>query len=228
MVNAIPEDQVDAPLPPSDKKYDMSCVMNYECIDVYDMANYAETEKFCMDNYCNDPVKEDCGYNSFPCSAPIEYGCIKNGVCTTIQAMRDNDMYYAKGKCRLTCGAVKAGKSCITEAVEACPAPIIEKPDPLAGADVDALKGLANKNANKGNFSSPVVLINRAIKMLMAFIGSIALVLYIYSGFMWMTASGNAERVTKAKTTMVWTTLGVLMMLASYMLASFLFKSLGV
>jgi len=97
-----------------------------------------------------------------------------------------------------------------------------------SGTSVKDLQNQAKLELNKANFSGPADLINRAIRILMAFIGSIALVLYIYSGFLWMTASGNAEQAGKAKTTMVWTTLGVLMMLASYMLASFLFKSLGV
>lgn len=99
---------------------------------------------------------------------------------------------------------------------------------PLAGASVESLKGSAVTALNKAKFKSPVDLVNRAIRILLAFIGSISLVLYIWSGFLWMTASGNTEQVGKAKNIMVWTTLGVVMMLVSYMLASFIFKSLGV
>ncbi len=82
------------------------------------------------------------------------------------------------------------------------------------------------KSLNKAKFSGPVDVISRFINMLLAFIGSISLVLYIFAGFLWMTASGNAEKVTKAKSIMVWTTLGVVVMLASYMLVSFIFDSL--
>ena len=62
---------------------------------------------------------------------------------------------------------------------------------PLAGASVDELKSQAGSVLNKANFSGPTDLISRAIKILLAFIGSISLVLYIYSGFLWMTDSGN-------------------------------------
>ena len=96
-----------------------------------------------------------------------------------------------------------------------------------AGKTSAGLQSDARVALNRANLKSPVDFINRAIRILMAFIGSISLVLYIWSGFLWMTASGNAEQVTKAKSIMVWTTLGVGMMLASYVLASFLFKSLG-
>ncbi len=98
---------------------------------------------------------------------------------------------------------------------------------PSGGKSLDDLKGEA-ATLNKLGISNPAQLIGRFINMLLAFIGSISLVLYIVAGFLWMTASGNTEKVTKAKSIMVWTTLGIVVMLASYMLASFLFKSLGV
>lgn len=64
-----------------------------------------------------------------------------------------------------------------------------------AGASVNDLKAQAQSTLNKANFSSPADLINRAIKMLLAFIGSLALVLYVYAGFLWMSASGSSEHV---------------------------------
>jgi uncharacterized membrane protein len=57
------------------------------------------------------------------------------------------------------------------------------------------------------------------------FIGSIVLVMYIFGGFLWMTASGNSEQVDKAKKILVWSSLGVVAMLASYVLVTFLFKT---
>lgn len=105
------------------------------------------------------------------------------------------------------------------------PAP--EKLGPLAGTSLEALKEQA-KSLNKANFSGPVDIINRAIKILMAFIGSISLVLYIYAGILWMTARGESQTIERARKTTIWTTLGVVVMLASYMLVSFIFKSLGV
>ncbi len=116
-------------------------------------------------------------------------------------------------------GGLKPGK---------CPVSTLDTSGgPLAGATPEALKGQA-AGLNKLGITDIPQLVGRFINILMAFIGSISLVLYIYSGFLWMTASGNTEQVGKAKNIMVWTTLGVVVMLASYMLASFIFKSLGV
>ncbi|KKR34910.1 MAG: hypothetical protein UT67_C0005G0022 [Candidatus Magasanikbacteria bacterium GW2011_GWA2_40_10] len=200
---------------------DYGCIKYGLCTNITaddEMESRRECGKF-----CGTFLGPDCEATPVPCFDPGGplYGCIKDGVCENIEA---NDSMEAARECGKFCKTF-LGPSCKI-ASKPCPAP--EKPGPLAGATLDKLKELAKASTNKANFSEPTDLINRAIRILMAFIGSIALVLYIFAGFMWMTASGNAEKVTKAKTTMVWTTLGVLMMLASYMLASFLFKSLGV
>jgi chorismate mutase len=96
---------------------------------------------------------------------------------------------------------------------------------PSAGKSIEDLQKQAD-SLNKLGIVEPSQLVGRFIKILLAFIGSISLVLYIYAGILWMMASGASERVDKAKKILVWTTLGVVVMLASYMLASFIFKSL--
>lgn len=58
------------------------------------------------------------------------------------------------------------------------------------------------------------------------FMGSIMFVLVVYAGVMFMTAQGNSERVEKAKNIMVWATLGVAVMLLSYIVVSFVFSSI--
>lgn len=69
--------------------------------------------------------------------------------------------------------------------------------------------------------------IGSAIRLLLSFIGSIALVLYIYAGVLWMLAAGNEERIAKSKKILIWTTLGVVMMLASWVIVQYVFQKLG-
>jgi len=90
-----------------------------------------------------------------------------------------------------------------------------------AGISTDQLKNEA-ASLNKAGFSTPAEVVGRAIKILMAFIGSLTLVLFIWAGILWMTAAGNSERLEKAKKVLVWTTLGLLVMLASYLLVDFI------
>jgi len=115
-----------------------------------------------------------------------------------------------------------------------------ELEDFLSGSDPSKIQGaapglpdlkktqeLAAKNLNPLGINAPSDLISRGINLLMAFIGSIALVLYIVSGFIWMSAGGNSEKVSRAKSIMVWTTLGIIAMAASYMIMRAILERIG-
>lgn len=80
---------------------------------------------------------------------------------------------------------------------------------------------------NPLNITGPEDIFSRAINALMAFIGSIALILYIYSGFIWMSAGGNMDKVSKAKSILIWTTLGAVAMGASYMIVRVILENVG-
>lgn len=73
------------------------------------------------------------------------------------------------------------------------------------------------------NLSSPGELIGIIARILLAFIGSIALGLYVWAGVLWMGAAGNTDRVEKAKQILAWTTLGVAVMLGSYVVVNYVF-----
>ncbi|MCX6778949.1 MAG: pilin, partial [Candidatus Magasanikbacteria bacterium] len=59
-------------------------------------------------------------------------------------------------------------------------------------------------------------------------VGSLALILFIYAGFQWMTARGNPEQVKSATKTMMWAALGLLMIFSSYMIVKFIFNAFGI
>lgn len=56
-----------------------------------------------------------------------------------------------------------------------------------------------------------------------SFVGMFALVFYVYAGVLWLTAAGNAERIERAKKILLWTTLGIMATLASYLVISQVF-----
>lgn len=90
-------------------------------------------------------------------------------------------------------------------------------------ANLDTLRGYANQ-LNKTQAKSLPVLLGIVIRGLMGVIGSIALVMIIYGGVLWMTARGNSEQTSKAKSTVVWATLGIVLIFASYALVNFVFE----
>lgn len=68
-------------------------------------------------------------------------------------------------------------------------------------------------------------LIGRVIKTVMQVLGSIAFIIFIYGGVVWMTARGNAQRVERAINIILWAALGVVVILSSYALVDFVFEA---
>ena len=66
----------------------------------------------------------------------------------------------------------------------------------------------------------------RMINVALGFLGIIFLVLFVYAGFMWMTAAGNEERITKSKKTMIAAIIGVTIVLSAYAISYFVIDQL--
>jgi len=72
-----------------------------------------------------------------------------------------------------------------------------------------------------GNPSIPTLL-GSIINSVLGVIGSLALVMFIYGGAIWMLSGGNQERVTKGKQIIIWAALGIIIIFSAYALAKFL------
>jgi hypothetical protein len=57
--------------------------------------------------------------------------------------------------------------------------------------------------------------------------GAIALLMFIYAGFLMMTAQGNTEKMTQGRKTMVWAVFGLLGVFLSYAAVAAALKALG-
>lgn len=82
-----------------------------------------------------------------------------------------------------------------------------EFPDPMNGADLS-------------------IIIGRVINVLLGVVGSLFLVIFIYGGVTWMMSSGNSEKVQKGKSTLMWATIGLVAIFASYALVKFILDGL--
>lgn len=58
------------------------------------------------------------------------------------------------------------------------------------------------------------------IKYLIGFLGIIATAIILYGGFIWMTATGNDDRIKKAKSIIIGGVIGLAVVLASYAIVS--------
>lgn len=71
------------------------------------------------------------------------------------------------------------------------------------------------------NTDSPLGIIGVIIGVILSFLGVIFLLLIIYGGFLWMTAAGNEEKVTKAKKIIQNSIVGLIIVIAAYAITVF-------
>ncbi|MBN1258587.1 hypothetical protein JXA05_02420 [Candidatus Peregrinibacteria bacterium] len=83
----------------------------------------------------------------------------------------------------------------------------------LAGAGVTHTDTLGQLIVKYVNFALPYL-------ALAAFVG------FVVAGFMYVTAYGNEEQLGKAKKILIWSIVGLLLVIASYSIVSFLTKGL--
>lgn len=170
---------------------------------------------------CKDLYGQEARTQALECGPEKEYPCfVGPNYCTTVKANTDEGANF---QCTPLCRSTAV--NCYVDfGNTSCPASS-QRPPSLA--DTDDLQREAAKTLNTANFNTPQDFVRRAINLLLAFIGSITLVLYVVAGLLWMTARGNSEQTDKAKKILVWTTLGVFVMLFSYILVNFLFDSIS-
>lgn len=72
----------------------------------------------------------------------------------------------------------------------------------------------------------PRIFIGRLIKGILGLSGSVALLMFVYGGLVYLTAQGESERVQRAKNTLIWATMGLAVIFGSYAFLTYLFKAL--
>lgn len=87
------------------------------------------------------------------------------------------------------------------------------------GAQLGAAAG--EKGAGLGAAKDPRTIAAEIIRIALGFIGTIFFVLTLYAGYLWMTAAGNEEQVTKAKTLLFQATIGLAIILMAFAITSF-------
>lgn len=81
----------------------------------------------------------------------------------------------------------------------------------------------ANSGSNVTNISQVIASI---IQYALSFLGVIFLSLLIYAGFLWMTAAGDSEKITKAKDILQSSIIGLIIILSSYTITYFVLQNL--
>ncbi|KKW42723.1 MAG: hypothetical protein UY92_C0004G0059 [Candidatus Magasanikbacteria bacterium GW2011_GWA2_56_11] len=91
----------------------------------------------------------------------------------------------------------------------------IDPNDPLA-LDCAAASGLVA--------TDPRLIAARIINVILGVLGTVATLLIFYAGFLWMTAAGNEDQVTKAKSIMFSAVVGLVIILSAFGISTFIVR----
>jgi hypothetical protein len=73
----------------------------------------------------------------------------------------------------------------------------------------------------------PRVAVARIIQIALGFLGTLAVILVIYAGFLWMTSEGNADKLKKAKEILKSAAVGLLIILSAFAIVTFVIDKLN-
>lgn len=87
-------------------------------------------------------------------------------------------------------------------------------------------KCLSNPLGTTTNARNIPYLIGNILKGLFGIIGTITLCIFIFGGFLWMTAFGEESKIKKGTDTMIWAGLGIAVIFGSYVAVDFILKAI--
>lgn len=92
--------------------------------------------------------------------------------------------------------------------------------------DMNAQLGAAVGSSGFGTTpQDPRLIVANTIRILLGLLGTIFLCLTLYAGYLWMTAGGNEEDVTRAKSLLTRAVIGLMIILMSYSITIFVVRT---
>ena len=80
---------------------------------------------------------------------------------------------------------------------------------------------------NPLNTDDPTVIVGRVIEYVIGLTGSLALLMFMYGGAVWIFSGGNDKNIQKGKDTLIWAAIGMAFVFTSYIIVKFVMKLLG-
>ena len=169
-----------------------------------------------------------------------ESGCYPNISCTCAEGSRYTEVCKMNsGKCAFSfdCSSKNSYETCVSDSTRiqgtfinsidqvivfyysACN--WLEAGESVSDFDVQVTK-ISEYLPNPMMSGSINQLIGKMINVIMGVVGSLALLMFVYGGIIWMTAAGSDERVKKGKNILVWSALGLIAVFMAYGLTKFI------
>ncbi len=99
-----------------------------------------------------------------------------------------------------------------------------EQKNPVGGSDSPPPVGGTTSNPTGIKIVNPLVggdmtideIVEKIINFLLLIGGPIAALMYVYAGFQFLSAAGDAKKINAAKQTIIWTSIGVAVLILSF------------
>ena len=75
---------------------------------------------------------------------------------------------------------------------------------------------------NPLSVDTPQALIGKVINSILGVVGSLALLIFVYGGLIWMTSSGSPDKVKQGRDTLLWAAVGLVVIFSAYGLTRFI------
>src|SRR3989338_9618390 len=107
----------------------------------------------------------------------------------------------------------------------ATPTPAAATPTPEAEVaervtEARLINPIGGTAQNPAGVTDVRVVIGRVIQAILGLSGAIALLMFVWGGFIWMTSSGSSEKVKKGLMTLAWFAIGLVVLFTAYALVS--------
>jgi len=81
----------------------------------------------------------------------------------------------------------------------------------------------------EGNYSLDdiLIIVISASRWILGIVGSLALLMFIYGGFTFLTSAGSSEKIGQAQKIIVAAVIGLIIVFASYLIIKFVLQSIG-
>ena len=104
-------------------------------------------------------------------------------------------------------------------------------PSDIDCSNIDSYSGGAQEQAKQycGDYelNDFIDLAVKVSQIILGVTGSLALIFFIYGGFIFLISGGSSEKVTKAKQIIIGAVIGIVLVFTSYMIIGFVFQALG-
>lgn len=97
---------------------------------------------------------------------------------------------------------------------------------PLQGGVTDQQLGLGYGAATGLSAADPRVTAAKIIRNALGLLGTVAVLIIIYAGFLWFTAGGSEEKATQAKSLIYMSVIGLVIILTAYGIAALVVNDL--